>query len=140
MVVHHQRRVTDEMGAPELTLNGTIPLVLSFARRTSVLAFRVLLWRHIRRYVIRRDTEDEAELLKALPVRRARRRKCCGLRSVVMWLGGEGTRGVGVEREKCSFFVLACWSGLALFPCLTAIDGARHALSSAPTTLPVGSC
>jgi hypothetical protein len=91
VVVHHQRRVTDEMGVPELTLNGTIPLVLSFARRTSVLAFRVLLWRHIRRYVIRRDTEDEAELLKALPVRRARRRICCGLRAVVMWLGGEGT-------------------------------------------------
>lgn len=68
VVVHHQRRVTDEMGVPELTLNGTIPLVLSFARRTSVLAFRVLLWRHIRRYVIRRDTEDEAELLKALPL------------------------------------------------------------------------
>jgi hypothetical protein len=78
VVVHHQRRITDEMGAPELTLNGTIPLVLSFARRTSVLAFRVLLWRHIRRYVIRRDTEDEAELLKALPVRGARRSVCCG--------------------------------------------------------------
>ena len=91
VVVHHQRRVTDEMGVPELTLNGTIPLVLSFARRTSVLAFRVLLWRHIRRYVIRRDTEDEAELLKALPVRGASRSICRGLRAAVMWLGGEGT-------------------------------------------------
>jgi hypothetical protein len=68
VVVHHQRRIVDDMGVPELTLNPSIPLVLSFARRTSVLAFRVLLWRHIKRFVIKRDTEDPTELLRALPV------------------------------------------------------------------------
>ena len=107
VVVHHQRRVTDEMGVPELTLNGTIPLVLSFARRTSVLAFRVLLWRHIRRYVIRRDTEDEAELLKALPVRGGRRSIRCGLRAVVMRLG-EGWGGTREVSFGFGLLVRAC--------------------------------
>ena len=68
IVVHFQRRVTDAMGVPELTLGGTIPVVHSCARRTTVLAFRHLLWRHIRRFVKMARGEEEAAIFQNLPV------------------------------------------------------------------------
>ena len=71
IIVSFQRRVLDSMGAPELTLNGTIPVVITCARRTTVRGFRLLLWRHIRRFVKVREDEDELAVLTRLPVRMA---------------------------------------------------------------------
>ncbi len=69
VLVFHQRRVTDSMGVTELSLSGTIPLVLTCARRTTALGLRVLLWRHIQHFVGVRKGEDEEELMRSLPVR-----------------------------------------------------------------------
>jgi hypothetical protein len=68
IVVHHQRRVVDAMGVPELTLKDTLPIVITCARRTTLLAFRLLLWRHIRRFVRLAKGEEEDDVLRALPV------------------------------------------------------------------------